>query len=129
VSVWHGDQNKRKSSGGRKKSFRKKRNFESGSFATETLLGKTRKKKSRRRGGNIKIRLARSNLANVSNKSTGKTMRSEILRVALNPANIDYDRRGIITKGSVIETSIGMARVTSRPGQDGILNAILITEK
>ena len=46
-----------------------------------------------------------------------------------NPANVDYDRRGIITKGTIIETSLGTAKVTSRPGQNGIINAVLIKEK
>jgi len=29
----------------------------------------------------------------------------------------------------VIETEIGMAKVVSRPGQDGVVNAILIEEE
>jgi len=35
-------------------------------------------------------------------------------------------RRNIITKGAVIKTEKGPARVTSRPGQHGIINAILL---
>jgi small subunit ribosomal protein S8e len=46
-----------------------------------------------------------------------------------NPANVDYDRRGVITRGTIIETSLGVARVTSRPGQDGTVNAILVPKK
>jgi small subunit ribosomal protein S8e len=42
---------------------------------------------------------------------------------------VDYDRRGVITKGAEIETSLGIARVTSRPGNDGVINAILISGK
>ncbi|HDN05822.1 MAG TPA: 30S ribosomal protein S8e, partial [Candidatus Bathyarchaeota archaeon] len=49
--------------------------------------------------------------------------------VIRNPANVDYDRRGVITKGAIIETSLGLARVTSRPGQNGVINAVLISEK
>jgi small subunit ribosomal protein S8e len=51
------------------------------------------------------------------------------MRVVKNPTNIDYDRRGVITKSAVIETSLGLARVTSRPGQQGIINAVLIGEE
>jgi small subunit ribosomal protein S8e len=102
-----------------------KRKFERGSFPIETTLGKTKKKISRRRGGNIKIRLLRASHANVSNLATGKTEKTEILRVIRNPANVDYNRRGVITKGTVIETPLGTARVTSRPGQDGLVNAVL----
>jgi small subunit ribosomal protein S8e len=50
----------------------------------------------------------------------------EIVRVVKNLANIDYDRRGVITKGAIIETALGPARVTSRPGQDGVINAVLV---
>jgi small subunit ribosomal protein S8e len=106
-----------------------KRKFERGSFPTETTLGETKRKISRQRGGNIKVRLQATNYANVSNPSTGKTEKTEILRVVKNPANVDYNRRGVITKGTIIETPLGTARVTSRPGQDGLVNAILLQKK
>ncbi|MCE4622698.1 MAG: 30S ribosomal protein S8e, partial [Desulfurococcales archaeon] len=35
----------------------------------------------------------------------------------------------IIVKGAIIETTEGKAIVTSRPGQDGVVNAVLIKEK
>ncbi len=129
MSVWHGRLNKRKASGGRKRANRMKRKFERGSFPTETTLGKTKKKVSRRRGGNVKIRLLRASYANVSNLSTGKTIKTEILRVIRNPANVDYNRRGVITKGTIIETPLGTARITSRPGQDGLVNAVLLQKE
>lgn len=106
-----------------------KRKFERGSFPTETTLGEIRKKISRRRGGNVKIRLLSVNQANVSKLSTGKTEKTEILRVIRNPANVDYNRRGVITKGTIIETPLGTARVTSRPGQNGLVNAVLIQKE
>jgi len=125
LSVWHGDLEKRKSSGGRKRPYRTKRRYEKGAFPTETTQGEPKKKIDRRRGGNLKIRLLSVNQANVSNPSTGKTERVEILRVVRNPANVDYNRRGVVTKGTIIETPLGVARVTSRPGQDGIVNAVI----
>jgi len=105
-----------------------KRRFERGSFPAETLLGNPKRKVSRRRGGNEKVRLLAVKHANVSDAS-GKIAKVEILRVVKNPANVDYDRRGVITKGTIIETSLGTARVTSRPGQDGIVNAILVPKE
>ena len=128
MSVWHGDLHKRKPSGGRKKAYRTKRRYERGSFPTETTLGEPRQKMVRRRGGNIKTRLPSTNLVNVSDHS-GKTQKTEIIRVIRNPANVDYDRRGDITKGTIIETSLGQARVTSRPGQDGLVNAVLVSKE
>ena len=127
MSVWHGDLEKRKPTGGRKRSYRKKRKFEMGSFPAETLLGEEKKKIDRARGGNRKIRLLSVDEVNLSDPKTGKTERVKILRVLKNPANIDYDRRGVLTKGAIIETPAGKAKVTSRPGQDGLANAVLIT--
>lgn len=129
LSVWHGDLDKRKASGGRKRAYRTKRRFERGSFPAETTLGELKKKVSRRRRGNVKIRLLGATHANVSNPFTGKTEKAEILRVIRNPANVDYDRRRVITKGTIIETPLGTARVTSRPGQDGVINAILVPKE
>ncbi len=120
---------KKKASGGRKRSYRMKRKFESGSFPAETTKGTPKRRFKRARGGNVKARLLRVAHANVSDRSTGKTERVEIIRVKGNPANVDYDRRGVITKGTIIETSLGTARVTSRPGQNGLVNAVLIPEK
>jgi len=128
LSVWHGDQHKRKASGGRKRRYRGKRRYEKGSFPTETTLGKLKRKVSRRRGGNKKVGLLSIKHANISD-SSGKTQKVEILRVVRNPANVDYDRRGVITKGTIIETQLGTARVTSRPGQNGIVNAILVPKE
>ena len=128
MSVWHGDQRKRKDSGGRKRANRKKRRYEKGFFPAETALGKPKSKIIRKHGGNEKIRLLAVNQANISDPS-GKTAKVEILRVIKNPANVDYDRRGVITKGTMIATPLGTARVTSRPGQDGIVNAILVSKE
>ncbi len=91
----------------------------------ETVLGDTKKKTSRGRGGRVKNKLLREKFACVTDPKSGKTQKVEITRVAKNPANIDYDRRGVITKGAIIETSLGLARITSRPGQTGVINAVL----
>ncbi len=125
MSVWHGDLHKRKPSGGRRIAYRGKRKFEQGRFPMETVLGDTKKKTSRGRGGSVKHKLLREKFACVTDPKSGKTQKVEITRVARNPANIDYDRRGVITKGAIIETSLGLARITSRPGQSGVINAVL----
>jgi len=127
--VWHGTLHKKKLSGGTKRAYRKKRKFEKGSFPTETTLGETKKKLSRGHGKNPKMQLLSAAQANISDPTTGKTQKAEIIRVVKNPANADYDRRGVMTKGALIETPIGTAKVTSRPGQNGVVNAILIPKK
>ena len=69
-----------------------------------------------------------SDVANVSD-SSGKTTKSKILRVKTSPANRDYERRGVITRGAVIETEAGEAVVTSKPTDDGVVNAVLSAKK
>ncbi len=86
-------------------------------------------KKERSRGGNVKIKLRSDKFACVTDPKSGKTEKVEILRVVKNPTSVDYDRRGVITKSTIIETPLGLARVSSRPGQDGVINAILISEE
>jgi len=54
------------------------------------------------------------------------TERATIEDVTENGANPNYARRNIITKGAIIETDAGTARVTSRPGQNGQVNAVLV---
>jgi len=129
MSVWHGDLYKKKSSGGRKRAYRGKRKFEQGVFPAETILSELKRKTVRGRGGNRKLKVLGDRHACVTDQKSGKTEKVEIMRVVKNPVNVDYDRRGVITKGTVIETSSGLARVTSRPGQHGIINAILISEE
>lgn len=128
MSVWHGDLYKRKPSGGKRRAYRRKRRFETGSFATETVSGETKRKTMRTRGGSVKIRLESDKYVNVTDPASGKTERVEILRVLKSPSSVDYDRRGVITKGTVVETHLGTVRITSRPGQHGVLNAVLVSE-
>ena len=64
--------------------------------------------------------------ANVADPKSGTTKTVKIITVRNNPANPFYARRNITTKGAVIETELGDAVVTSRPGQEGIVNAVLV---
>jgi small subunit ribosomal protein S8e len=125
MSVWHGSLRKRKLTGGRKRVYRVKRNYEKGSFPAETILGEPKRRPARGYGGKVKMRALSDKYASVTDPKSGKTEKTEILRVVRNRANVDYNRRGVITKGAEIETSMGLARVTSRPGSDGVINAVL----
>jgi small subunit ribosomal protein S8e len=128
MSVWHGNSRKKKQTGGRKRTYRVKRNFEKGSFPAETTLGEPRRKSVRGHGGQMKVKLLKDKFVSVTDPKRGQTEKTEILRVIKNKANVDYNRRGVITKGAEIETSLGRARVTSRPGNDGVINAVLISK-
>jgi small subunit ribosomal protein S8e len=129
MSVWHGSLRKRKLTGGRKRAYRVKRKFEAGTFPAETTLGEARRRTVRGYGGNTKTKLLSEKFASVTDPKSGKTEKTEILRVVKNRANVDYNRRGVITKGAEIETELGLARVTSRPGSDGVINAVLISKE
>ena len=97
-----------------------------GSDQAATVVGEPRIVSKRGRGGNIKLSALATKFANVTDPATGKTEKTEIKSVVKNPANVDYQRRGVITKGAILETPLGQARVTSRPGQHGVVNAILV---
>ncbi len=98
-----------------------------GRLPTETELGKHKVKILNGRGNTIKVRLAREQYANINIKD-GTTKHLKILKVLENPANVDYNRRGVITKGCIISTEQGNARVTSIPGSYGTISATLLEE-
>lgn len=116
---------RRKKSGSRYKEDRKKRLFELGNKPTLTRLDARKVRVLRVMGGNKKVRILRTDVANVTNKE-GKSMKLKILNIVENEANAQFVRRNIFNKGSIIETEKGKAKVTSRPGQDGTVNAVLI---
>ncbi|MCS7119036.1 MAG: 30S ribosomal protein S8e [Archaeoglobaceae archaeon] len=120
---------RRKSTGGLYRPHRKKRKYELGGEQVMTTVGDRKVKKDRIRGGIYKIRLFADKYANVYDPEQKKVVRAEIKGVAENPANVHYVRHGVITKGAIITTSIGKAKVTNRPSQEGIINAILLKEK
>jgi len=125
MAVWQG-RSLKKPSGGAIRARRKKRKYELGREYIPTTIGERDLKIIRVRGGNTKTRLLRIDEANVYNPETKKIERVKIEGVVDNPANRHFVQRNIITKGAIIKTEIGMARVTSRPGQDGVVNAVLI---
>jgi len=122
--AWHDRLTKRKKTGGKKRAYRTKRIYEHGSQPVETLLRKTVAGITSTK----KTKLVRADYVNVSNPETGKTLRLEILDVVSNPAKADYNRRGVITKGTIVRTENGLARIVSRPGQEGSLSAIVVEE-
>jgi len=125
MALWQG-RSKRKPSGGRLRLGRKKRKFEIGTEQQFTYLGAQKRKMYRSRGGNVKAHLLQGEYANVVDPETKKITRAKIITVRENPANPNYVQRNIINKGAVVLTEIGEARITSRPSQHGVLNAVLV---
>ena len=119
---------KRKYTGKKYKHFHKKRKRELERPPINTLIGIEKKKKQRTIGGNYKLKLFASTFINVTNPATNITKKAKILKFESNTASKDLNRRKILTKGAIVDTSEGLARISSRPGQHGILNGILISE-
>ncbi|MAG47981.1 30S ribosomal protein S8e [archaeon] len=117
---------KKKVSGARYISFRRKKLRELGREPTLTRIGKRVLLFIRKKGGSDKNLLLNVENANVYDPKTKKHVKSKILHVIENKANANLVRRNIITKGCIVKTEVGDARITSRPGQEGSLNAILV---
>src|SRR3989442_13606409 len=92
----HGNLHKKKPTGGKKRRWRGKRAFEAGSEPTETLVGPTKQRFVGTFGGRIKVRLAASEFATLTDLGTGKSSQSKMLRVIRNPPNVDYQQRQLI---------------------------------
>jgi len=116
----------RKVSGGRYHFSRGKKSYELAGFPANTKLADTKKAQHKRgRGGAVREALLTIKQMNVADKQ-GKSQKTEIVNVVENPANANLVRRNVITKGCVVETKLGRARVTSRPGQEGVVNGVLV---
>ena len=119
---------RRKFTGGRRIAAKGKRKSEIGREAAEPHMDETRRKIVDTLGGNRKVRLLRCNMANVTDPSNNSTRQVSIETVVDNESNKHYIRRNILSRGGIVRTEIGNARITSRPGQDGVVNAVLIKE-
>ena len=127
MALWQG-RSRRKPTGGLYRPARKKRKFEIGREQQYAFLGTQKLKLYRTRGKSQKVRVLRAEFANVIDPKSGKATKEKIVTVKENPSNPHFVTRNIITRGAVIQTGAGLAKVTSRPGQDGVINAVLVGE-
>jgi small subunit ribosomal protein S8e len=114
-----------KITGGRRHPLRTRRKYEIDRFPNEAIMGQQLTVTRTVRGGDVKTGLKTIDFVNLA-LADGKVKRSKILKVLENATNNDYQRRGVISMGAVLETEDGKCRVVSRPGQHGIVNAVLI---
>lgn len=115
---------KRKVSGKIYVNFRKKKQAQLGGDSALTHIGNRRLRNKRVRGGNSKKSLLSGDFVLVSNG--GKVEKMKILAVESNPANIHYTRRNIMTKGAIVKTEKGSVKITSRPGQGGLIQGVFV---
>ena len=114
-----------KITGGRRKPARIRRKSDIDRYPNEPVVGAQVTITRRVRGNNTKTALKTIDFVNVSSGDS-KVKKLKILKVISNATNNDYQRRGIITKGAILETEQGNCRVVSKPGQSGTVNAVLI---
>jgi small subunit ribosomal protein S8e len=115
--------------GAQKRSTRDKILANYGGFFARPRLQKESDKEVREtkkgKGATKKVKLKAAIFANVVNKD--RTIKKvKILNVVQSPDNRHYASENVITKGAIIETDAGKAKVTSRPSQHGVVNAVLI---
>jgi small subunit ribosomal protein S8e len=113
-----------KITGGRRRPLRSRKKHETNRFPNEALVGEQITVTRKVRGKNVKTAIKTIDTVNLVIDSKAK--RVKILKVLENATNNDYQRRGIISKGAILETAEGKCRVMSRPGQHGVVNAVLI---
>jgi small subunit ribosomal protein S8e len=123
---WHLRSNRTKTGKLLKKNTKKHKKNRGRDFLP-ARIGARKSKRKMTRGGGEKLIVLVADTANVV--ANGRAQKSKIVTVTDNPADSQFVRRNIITKGAIIQTELGKARVTSRPGQDGVINAVLIEPK
>jgi len=124
MALWQG-KSTRQASGGRYWAARSKKAREVGRDPLYTKAGsKDTRKTIRQRGGNKISSLTSAAIVNLS--IGNKVKKSKVETVVENKASRHFVRQNVISKGAVIKTPDGLARVTSKPTRDGILNAVLI---
>ena len=116
-----------KITGGRRIPLRVRRKYETDRYPNEPTNGAQVTITRRVRGNNKKTALKTIDFVNLAT-GEAKVKKVKITKVLENATNNDYKRRGIITKGAILETQEGKCRVVSKPGQNGIVNAILLKE-
>ena len=114
-----------KITGGRRHPLRIRRKYETDRFPNEPVTGAQISVTRKVRGKNTKTALKQIDFVNLSTGDS-KVKKTKILKVLENATNNDYQRRGIITQGAILETEEGKCRVVSRPGQSGTVSAVLI---
>jgi len=116
-----------KITGGRRHPLRTRRKYETDRYPNEPINGAQMTITRHTRGKNRKTALKSIDFVNLSS-GDAKVKKTKILKVLENATNNDYKRRGIITKGAILEIQEGKCRIVSRPGQNGIVNAVLLKE-
>jgi small subunit ribosomal protein S8e len=114
--------------GGRAGVHRGKRRFEIGDHPTATRIDKETRivAKQTKARSFVKAKVHTADHVNLFDPKTKTFSQAKVMAVVECPANRHYVRRNVMVRGAVVQTEKGKARITSRPGQDGTVNAVLV---
>jgi len=105
-------------------------NLKQDNLRIKTIVAENDKRKVKTgRGSAVKVKQKTAKTASITIPGEKKAVKGEILSVEENKANRLFTRRNIITKGATIKVKVAgkeeKAKVTSRPGQHGVVQAVL----
>ncbi|MBI2564962.1 30S ribosomal protein S8e [Candidatus Woesearchaeota archaeon] len=113
-------------SGGMYTKYRKKKKYELGHSPTLTIIGEKDVVKVRTKFNGKKLRVRSTDTINAFDPKKKAHAQAKIKTVKENSANRNFVRMNVITKGAIIDTDLGKVKVTNRPGQEGVINGILV---
>lgn len=114
----------RKITGGKYIKSRKKKKYERPGQSRAIKLGEEKRKSVKTLGGNRKTFLLMGKMINL--KQGDRTKKTEIKNVVETPSNRFLARQNILTKGTIVDTELGKAKITNRPTQEGVINGVLL---
>jgi len=119
---------KQSGSGGKRREATDKRLLHYGGFFSRTKLGEKEARTAKKmKGGKSRAAAKTVSFANVAEGKAVK--KAKITGVLESSADRHHARENIITRGTIIMTELGKCRVTSRPGQQGAVSAVLLEKK
>lgn len=114
----------KKISGGKYHPLRKKKLYERHSPPRLTSLGQKKVRSLKTKGGERKDVLLATDKVFVLDQKTKKGKIVKIKSVVQIPSNRYL--KNVLMKGAIIDTEMGKARITNRPGQEGNVFAVLV---
>ncbi|MBR9705000.1 30S ribosomal protein S8e [Candidatus Pacearchaeota archaeon] len=116
----------RKITGGKYRYFAKKKKYANRGIPRIVKLKEKKKKTLRVMGGNLKPVLLSENFANVMDPKTKKAKKAKITNVLETPSSRFLARQNVLVKSAIIETELGKAKITNRPSQESMVQAVLV---
>lgn len=119
---------KHSGNGKRKIKFCDKKECQRGNYFISTKFGNADVKVDyRTKGGNHISKLKKALYVNLLTKEGYKKVKM-IAVLDSKDINRNFARLNIVTRGTIINTEAGKAKIVNRPGREGAINAVLMEE-